>query len=244
MLLACLLASYGNSLSVVYPYGSSLSISSPAVPILSSGDLSFPQRRAIGAVSRVGGGGMLIVFGSSAMFDDQYLVKEDNWALLNGLIKLMESPVDISPVDEDTPEIQPSTEAPDVGALSERLQCCLQESEPLPTDFTTLFDESLFKYNTDMIPEVLALFEKLKVKHESLNLIPPQFEVPLPDLKPAVFIPEMRSLPLPSLELFDLDESFATDRSKLAQLTNQCSPTDLDFFVKKAGAIIGVNDSL
>ncbi len=44
-----------------------------------------------------------------------------------------------------------------------------------------------------------------------LNLIPPSFETPLPPLQPAVFPPTIREPPPPALELFDLDESFASE---------------------------------
>jgi intraflagellar transport protein 52 len=62
----------------------------------------------------------------------------------------------------------------------------------------------------------------MHVKHEPLTLIPPQFEVPLPPLQPAVFMPPMRDLPPPALDLFDLDAEFETEKSRLAQLTNKC----------------------
>lgn len=39
----------------------------------------------------------------------------------------------------------------------------------------------------------------------------PQFETPLPPLQPAVFPPAIREPPPPALELFDLDESFASE---------------------------------
>jgi intraflagellar transport protein 52 len=65
----------------------------------------------------------------------------------------------------------------------------LQESEELPVDFTQLFDHQLFKYSTDVIPEAVALYDQLNVKHEQLSLIPPQFEVALPPLPAAVFLP-------------------------------------------------------
>jgi hypothetical protein len=46
--------------------------------------------------------------------------------------------------------------------------------------------------------------QKLGVKHEPLSLIPPQFEVPHPQIQPAVFMPSVREPAPPSLELFDL----------------------------------------
>jgi intraflagellar transport protein 52 len=54
-----------------------------------------------------------------------------------------------------------------------------------------------------MYPRVRVM-QKLGVKHEPLSLIPPQFEVPHPQIQPAVFMPSVREPPPPSLELFDL----------------------------------------
>ena len=56
----------------------------------------------------------------------------------------------------------------------------------------------------------MSLYNKLGVKKHALTLIQPQFEAPLPPLQPAVFPPAIREPATPALELFDLDESFAT----------------------------------
>ena len=65
-------------------------------------------------------------------------------------------------------------------------------------------------------------YEQLSTKHEQLALITPQFETPLPPLQPAVFPPQFRELPAPSLDLFDLDEQFSSEKARLAQITNKC----------------------
>jgi len=124
------------------------------------------------------------------------------------------------------------------------LRSCLQENEPLPRDFTQLFDDSLFKFDTDLIPEAVKLYQQLGVKHEPLTLIPPQFETPMPALQPAVFPPCLREPPPPGLDLFDLDEQFASERVRLAQLTNKCTDEDLDFYIRQAGEILGVTQKL
>ncbi len=72
-----------------------------------------------------------------------------------------------------------------------------------------------------MIPETVEAFSLLGVKHEPLTLIPPEFERPLPQLSAAVFPPIMREPPPPALDRFDLDEHFASDRIRLAQITNK-----------------------
>jgi len=41
--------------------------------------------------------------------------------------------------------------------MSEQLRCCLQESEHVPLDFTKMFDTSLFKFDTDTVPEAIKL---------------------------------------------------------------------------------------
>ena len=63
-----------------------------------------------------------------------------------------------------------------------------------------------------MIPESIKCFEQLGVKHETLTLIPPQFETPMLGLMPATFNPILRELPPPNLELFDLDDEFASEK--------------------------------
>ncbi|KAJ3063097.1 Intraflagellar transport protein 52, partial [Rhizoclosmatium hyalinum] len=72
----------------------------------------------------------------------------------------------------------------------------------------------------------------------------PQFETPLPPLQPAVFPPALRELPPPALDLFDLDEHFASERVRLAQLTNKCNDDDLEYYIRECGEILGVNEKL
>lgn len=111
----------------------------------------------------------------------------------------------------------------------------------MPKDFTTLFSNTLYKFDTDLVPESIDLFKTLSVKHEPLTLIPPQFETPMPQLQAAVFLPCMKDLPPPGLDLFDLDEQFASERIKMAQLTNKCSDDDIEYFVKECGDIMGLS---
>merc|ERR1711964_394750 len=84
----------------------------------------------------------------------------------------------------------------------------------------------------------------LSVKHEPLTLVPPQFETPMPKLQPAVFAPSLNEPAPPALDLFDLDEHFASGRVRLAQLTNKCSDQDLEYYIREAGDILGVTQKL
>lgn len=82
------------------------------------------------------------------------------------------------------------------------------------------------------------------VKHEPLSLIPPNFETPLPPLNPAVFPPILREPAAPALELFDLDEQFASEKVRLAHLQDKCTKQDLEYYIKKAGEILGITQKL
>lgn len=50
----------------------------------------------------------------------------------------------------------------------------------MPKDFTTLFVNKLYTFDTDLVPESIDLYGTLGIKHEPLTLIPPQFETPMP----------------------------------------------------------------
>ena len=113
-----------------------------------------------------------------------------------------------------------------------------QEPEEVTKDFTTLFDDALFKFDTSIIPEAVGLYQQLEVKHEPLSLIPPQFEHPLPPFSPAVFPPSLREPPPPALDLFDLDDQFASEKVRLAHLTNKCTDDDLEYFIEEAGDLV------
>ncbi len=82
--------------------------------------------------------------------------------------------------------------------------------------------------------------------------------MPLPPLQPAVFGPILNEPPPPPLELFDLDEQFASEKNRLAHLTNICTEIfvfleltvhpgtddDLEYYVQEAGEILGVTNKL
>uniref|UniRef100_A0A4W4FDN1 ABC-type uncharacterized transport system domain-containing protein n=1 Tax=Electrophorus electricus TaxID=8005 RepID=A0A4W4FDN1_ELEEL len=235
-----------QALTFVYPYGATLSVMKPAAAVLSTGSVCFPLNRPILAFHQAGVGiGKLVVLGSCHMFSDQYLDKEENSKIMDVVFQwLMTDSIQLNQIDAEDPEITDYTMLPDTGCLSERLRVCLQEGEENPRDFTSLFDMSLFKLSTDALPSVIRAYKQLNVKHEQLQLITPQFETPLPPLQPAVFQPPFRGLPPPMLDLFDLDETFSSEKVRLAQLSNKCTDDDLEFYVRKCGDILGVTGKL
>ena len=54
---------------------------------------------------------------------------------------------------------------PDTESLAERVRCCLQTEDELPRDFTTLFRDKLFKFDTNLVPEAIAMYSKLGMYH-------------------------------------------------------------------------------
>ena len=92
----------------------------------------------------------------------------------------------LNTIDADEPEISDYQHVPNTATLAEQLRVCLQEGDDIPKDFTTLFKHDLYAINTSELPDVLDAYKELRVKHEPLSLIEPDFITPLPPLEPAV----------------------------------------------------------
>jgi len=235
-----------QALSFLYPYGATLSVAKPASAVLSTGSVCFPLNRPVCAMySAKHHKGKLVVLGSVHMLSDAYIDKEENSKILDCIINYLTTDnIKLNTIDAEDPEISDYSQLPDIARLSEQLKTCLQESDDIPRDITSLFDNSMFKLDTSLVPKSIKAFEDLKVKHEALTLITPQFETPLPPLQPAVFPPAFRELPPPSLELFDLDEQFSSEKVRIAQITNKCTDDDLEYYVRECGDILAVTHSL
>ncbi|XP_050715155.1 intraflagellar transport protein 52 homolog [Eriocheir sinensis] len=235
-----------RSMSFVYPFGCTLNVAKPAVAVLSTGSISFPLNRPVCAFyEHPQSHGRVAVLGSVHMLTDQYLEKEENGKIRDVIFQFLTAKdFKLNQIDADDPEISDYNMTPDVACLAEGLRTCLQESDEVPTDYTQLFHTQLTSVDMQLVPAALESYNKLNVKHEPLRLITPQFETPLPPLQPAVFPPSFRELPHPSLELFDLDEAFSSEKSRLAQVTNKCKDEDLEYYVRECGDILGVTPKL
>ncbi|KAG1674864.1 hypothetical protein FOA52_015254 [Chlamydomonas sp. UWO 241] len=232
----------GTGLEFVFPHGCTVSALKPAIPVLSSGKIAYPMNRPLGAIWSKGAG-KICVLGSAAMFDDKWIDKEENSKVMDFVFKWLRpgSKVVLNKLDAEEPDVSDLKLLPDTQSLADKFKGCLQEVEDVPRDWTTLFDDDLFKFDTSLIPEAVALYERLSVKKAPLGLIPPQFDTPLPPLQPAVFPPAIREPPPPALELFDLDENFASEANRLAYLTNKCAgEADLEYYILEAGHIMGM----
>ena len=67
-----------GGLKFVYPYGCTINVRKPAQTVLSSGPISFPANRPIGAFYTSSKRGKLFVVGSMQFFSDEFFEKEDN----------------------------------------------------------------------------------------------------------------------------------------------------------------------
>lgn len=222
--------------------------------MLSSGPVSLPMNRPIAAVwesetvlETGGQRGRLAVIGSVDIFGDDWLDKEENSKLSDMIFAwlLNEAEFDMASDRQDS-EISEYAPVPHIESFSQNIKPCLQGMDELPRDFTRMFDTMQFRFDTDLIPQTLKLYETLGVPHESLTLIPPQFECPLPKLPPATFPPAVREPAPPALDQFDLDEHFAKEGLRLAQLTNKCTNgvEDMEYFIAEAGEILGIMGQL
>lgn len=235
-----------QALSFLYPYGATLNVARPATAVLSTGSVSFPQDRPLLALyQHPTGGGKLAVLGSAAMMSDQFIDKEDNSKVKDVILSFLTSDdVKLNKIDAEDPEVADYTMIPDTSRMANIPRVCLQESEEIPPDYTRLFNSRLFSISTIAVPRSINSCKELGVKHEPLRLITPQFETPLPPLQAAVFPPQFRNLPDPQLELFDLDEAFSSEKSRLAQITNKCGEEDLEYYIRESADILGVASKL
>ncbi|EFN56850.1 hypothetical protein CHLNCDRAFT_51639 [Chlorella variabilis] len=243
--------------SFVYPNGSTVVAQAPALPFLSSGQVAHPCNMTIGAAwwqEGGGGSGRLAVLGSAAMFDDEWLAKEDNTALLDFLLgwMLRDPACELRPKNMAEPEIVDPRPVTHVAELAAKPLVCLQEHDDLPRDITKLFADKLFKLDLSLIPQVAALRRAMGaegvLQRRALPLWRPPLEVPFPPLQPAVFPPAFAEPPPPSLELFDLEEELAGPLEQLSRATAQFlaapkASQQLEAYVQGCAQLLGLRSA-
>jgi intraflagellar transport protein 52 len=150
-----------GGLKFVYPYGATLNVRKPSFPILSSGPISFPANRPVAAFYMSPKRGKLFVMGSMMFFEDEFFEKEDNQKIQEAVFKwlLADDDAEFERSVKDEPDIiSEYSHVPDITVLADRLRSCLQEADELPRNFMTLYNDKLYKFDTDLIPESLKLF--------------------------------------------------------------------------------------
>lgn len=242
-----------NDLTFIYPFGCTLNVNKPSIVAFTSGTSSFPVNQTIGGLFYDEKTmGRLVAIGSGHMFSDKYIDQEQNDKLREIFMEFLKSEKNIqfTPMDHDDMDSMDQHIVPDTAELAEKPQLCLTDAinNTNFVDFSKLFDQRMHSMNTNLVPQVIKLYEELGVKHEPLKMITPKFEAPYPPLQPAVFPPIFRDLPPPSLELFDLDDAFSSVFSTLTQFTNkyamkdETTEGDIASYIKGCAKIVGIDD--
>lgn len=226
-------------LSFLYPFGCTLEVHHPAVPVLSSGKGGLPISRSLAAALDLPLG-RLLVTGSCKMFDDENLEFSDNGKLAEIFISWLLRKSDCELTGRINEEISEQKNVPNTATMADTFRPSLQESDDLPLDPTKLAVKNYFNYDNSLNLEISSLYKAVGLPQEPLSLIPPELHAPLPELEPAVFPPVIEDIAPPPLELFNLDDDFASERVRLAQLANKCNDDDLEFFCRQAGEITGL----
>lgn len=76
-----------GGLKFVYPYGSTINVRKPSVALLSSGPISFPANRPIGAFYVSPRRGKLFIMGSMQFYSDEFFEKEDNQKIQESIFR-------------------------------------------------------------------------------------------------------------------------------------------------------------
>jgi len=236
-------------LKIVYPFGQSIDINPNAKNVgvvFNSGIISYPLNRPLCiCANSKSGKGKICLLGSIKFLNNDYIDKEENRKVIEGLLKWLLGITNPGlTIQSKEVIINNYTYIPNIISLSDKIKSCLEEAKEPPRNFNDLYDMSLFKIDNNLVPESIELYDKLNVKHEILSIIPPQFETPLPPLQLAVFDPIIKDFQVPNLELFDLDEQFASEKIKLAQVTNKCNDEDLEYYIKECSDILGISGKI
>ncbi|EGT60221.1 CBN-OSM-6 protein [Caenorhabditis brenneri] len=242
-----------QTLSFVYPFGCTLDVNNRIANIvLSSGSTSFPTSRPVVAfhetkMNEFKKKGRVCVVGSVSMFHDTYIDKEENGKIFDTFVEYLVNGFELNTIDAAEPEINDYVNIPDHIHMSQQIKVCMYEGEldsAVSSDFMKILDNSLHSFNLKHWPMTLRLYESLNLSPPPLTLVEPQFELPMPPFTPAVFPPTFQELPMPPLELFDLDEQFSSPEIQLSQLANRSEEEDLVFFIEKAAEITGIASEL
>ncbi|EDQ90813.1 uncharacterized protein MONBRDRAFT_36341 [Monosiga brevicollis MX1] len=237
-------AAADSCIKYLYPFGATLTVQQPAVPVLSSGTVSIPLNRPTGAFYE--SNASLPSWARATFSVTSILTRhEENPLLLDVLLQwLTTDDISLNHIDAEDPEVAEYNQIPHIAKLAEQPRGCLQDSDDVPRDFTQLFELETFQIDASAVPAAVRAYADMSVPHEPLKLIHPQFETPQPPLRPAVFAPTFRELGPPALDLFDLDEAFSSEVVRMNQLTNKCTDDDLEYFVRECGDILGVSHRL
>lgn len=96
-----------SSLTFLYPFGASLNVQKPAIPLLSSGTVSYPLNRPLAGVCQPNSkSGKVMALGSAQIFSDTYLEKEENGKLFDVIMQYLTSDkIVLNSIDANEPDV-------------------------------------------------------------------------------------------------------------------------------------------
>jgi intraflagellar transport protein 52 len=101
----------------------------------------------------------MVVLGSVHIFDDNWLDEQENSKLQEIIFRWLLNDFQLDKIDAENPELADYHYIPDTANLADRLRVCLEETEEIPKDHNLLFDDTLFSFDTVLVPEVISLYQ-------------------------------------------------------------------------------------
>lgn len=166
---------------LIYPHGCSIKVLDrrKSTVMMTSSHWTIPSQQAIctfHSLSTDKRRSRLVAIGSSALFSDAYITHEDNEAVVRCLFDfLSDQNFSINISDARTVEIPdiPISSLPDFQRLIDVPVPCLQTTEEIPEDKSSLIERKLFSIDTSDLPKVLKAYQHLDVPPGPLTLIKP-----------------------------------------------------------------------
>ncbi|CDJ36278.1 uncharacterized protein EMH_0074440 [Eimeria mitis] len=205
----------------VYPYGSTVYVQAPAVPLLCSSNCCSPSQRPLIGAAAAAGGGVVVAAGSSKLLQDPYLSLYNNAELVRLILQLLLGRVSLQQLQPTAGEaaaaISKYTLQTDTEVLSLLPQPCLEAPPDVPKDFRLLHQQQSFSLQPRLLLQLQQVLQQINTNPigKPLELIKPKLLQPFLPLRPALHPPIMPSLPAPSLPFVDLDSLMMTPHQRL-----------------------------
>ncbi|XP_026193932.1 uncharacterized protein LOC34619055 [Cyclospora cayetanensis] len=204
-------ASSNDTSTFVYPYGSTVYVQPPAVPLMCSSRCSSPSQRPLIAAAPAAGGGVVVAAGSSKLLQEPYLSMYKNTDLVKVLLHLLlgrMSLQELRPTAAETAAaITKYTRQTDTELLSQLPQPCIEAPPEVPKDFRLLHQQQCYTLRPRLVLQLQQLLQRVNLNPigAPLELIQPKLLQPFPSLKPALHPPILPSPPPLPLPLLDID---------------------------------------
>ncbi|CDJ62888.1 hypothetical protein, conserved [Eimeria necatrix] len=211
----------GSRATFIYPYGSSVYVQHPAVPLLCSSNCCSPSQRPLIAAAAAAGGGFVVVCGSSRLLQDPYLSLYSNTDLVRLLLQLLLGHISLQQLRPTAAEaaaaVRKYIRQTDTEIMSLLPQPCLEAPPDASNDFRSLHQQQSFAVQPRLLKHLQQLLKQVKANpiDKPLEPIKPTLLQPFPTLRPALHPPITPCFRAPSLPLVDLDSLFMSPQQHL-----------------------------